>query len=308
MSKNNVLTATVVVSCYSQEGYIRECLDSILSQETDFSFDILVSDDGSVDGTQTIINEYADKHPEKFKLILRAKNVGVSKNYIEAHNSAGGDVIFHIDGDDVMLPGKMQKQFDQFRQNSGVNLVFHRALYFSDDGSYEIETGSPYCQMGGVLYFGMSELALWGGITVHSAYAYRRDARNTRNMSTDFTEWFFAMDSLLPTGKAVYVDEILVKYRCNFNGGAYLSSKAGRIKVYGIYFQDIFHYYRSIPGIRKQLYANCLFTSLAMCRAKCGTFAEVIFFLVKNFYQFRPRLLFHVFRMRKSVAPKQRIR
>ncbi|AYC33292.1 glycosyltransferase [Pseudomonas cavernae] len=301
-------TATVVVSCYNQEQYIRDCLESILSQKTDFSFDILVSDDCSVDRTQSIIKEYADKQPEKFKLILREKNVGVSINYTRAHNSATGDVVFHIDGDDVMLPGKLQKQFDLFRGNSDVNLVFHRARYFSDDGSYEIETGSPSLQEGGLMHFGMSDLALWGPITVHSAYAYRRNSRRTRTISSDFTEWFFALDSLSQNGRAIYIDEVLVKYRCNPSGSTYLSTKIGRVKVYSIYFRDVFHYYRSCPGVRKQLYANCLFTSLAMLRAKCGFSTEAIFFLIRNIYNFRPWLLFDVFKMRKSVAPEQRIR
>ena len=302
------MQATVVVSCYKQEDYIAECLNSILNQEVNFDFEILVSDDCSPDATPEILKRFAELYPERIKLILRSQNFGAARNYIDVHNQAEGEIVFHFDGDDVMLPGKLQKQFDLFRENPEVNLVFHRARYFSDDGSYEIETGSPYLQEGGLMYFVMSDLALWGSITVHSAYAYRRNSRKTRNLDREFMEWFFAMDSLSPNGQAVYIDEILVKYRCNPNGGAYLSSKAGRIKAYDIYFRDIFHYYRDLPNVRKQLYANCLFTSLAMYRAKCGFSAGAILFLVKNVYNFRPWLLFGVFKMRKSVAPEKRIR
>ena len=54
-----------------------------------------------------------------------------------------GDIIFEFDGDDIMLPGKLRKQYDLFKQYPSIDLVFHRAEYFSDDKTYISETGEP---------------------------------------------------------------------------------------------------------------------------------------------------------------------
>ncbi|WP_394242021.1 glycosyltransferase [Halopseudomonas laoshanensis] len=300
------MQATVVVSCYKQEKYVKDCLDSILEQKTDFEFDILVSDDCSPDNTPKVLKAYQQNYPDRIRLILRAENVGPAKNYIDAHNQALGDIVFHIDGDDVMLPGKLQEQYNQFRDDPTVNLVFHRANYFSDDLQCNMITGIPYLLRDGILRFDLKDLALWGSITVHSAYAYRRSSRKTRTLQREFMEWFFAMDSLMPDGRAIYLDKVLVKYRLNAGSDAYLSSRSGRIKSYTIYFSDILHYHQISPDLRTRLYANCLFTVLAMYRAKCGLSKTAFLYLLKNLIYFRPNLLVATYKMRNSVRPRKR--
>lgn len=302
-----MLTATVVVSCYKQEGYIEECLESILQQKVNFPCEIIVSDDCSPDNTQSVIRRFAEENPGRLKLILREKNLGPALNYLGVHSVAKGDVVFHIDGDDVMLPGKLQKQYDVFQVHPEVNLVLHRAQYFSDDGSYVTETGSPFGMTGGRC-FSSKDLALWGSVAVHSSYAYRRKSRLTQELDREFMEWFFAMDSIIQEGNGYYIDEVLVKYRCNQNGSAYLSNRSGRVKAYNIYFQDIEHYFKWAPGIESELYANYLFTMIAMLKAKCGFSVRALTFLAKNFLRLKPKMLFSVYRMRKSTAPLIRMR
>ncbi len=301
------MRGTVVVSCYNQKNYIEECLQSIIGQQTDFDFDILISDDCSTDGTQELISSFQLKYPQKIKVIQQEKNVGALMNYIRAHKQATGDIVYHFDGDDVMLPGKLQKQFDLFRNNEKVNLVFHRARYFSDDGSYCADTGAPCLIKGDLLYFDAKDLALWGSITVHSAYAYRRSSRTFARTSTDFMEWFFAMDSLLPEGQGVYINEVLVKYRCNLKGNTYLSTLRGRKLAYQIYLKDVFYYFSKYTHLRKNLYSNALITSAAMLRSRCYWGYLPLFFL-KNLKHFSLAKLKLTMQMRLSVAPSKRIR
>lgn len=301
------MKATVVVSCFNQEQYIKECLDSILAQEVDFDFDILISDDCSTDSTATIIQNYQAQAPHKINVIARPQNIGVAANYMDAHQNASGDVIFHIDGDDVMLPGKLQKQFELFRNNEQVNLVFHRAQYFSDDGSYCSDTGSPKSAQSGLLYFNSEDLACWGSITVHSAYAYRKSSRKFTRTHMEFMEWFFAMDSLLPDGVGVYIDELLVKYRCNLAGKTYLSTKKGRQRAYKIYLNDLFYYFSKYPALRKKLYSNALITTGGMLQSRC-MYNLAVLFLVKNIFCFNWSMFKEAWQMRRAVAPAQKVR
>lgn len=302
------MRATVVVSCYNQESYINECLESIVQQKVDFDFDILIADDCSTDGTSERIQAYKKVYGDKINLIARSQNVGAAKNYIDAHQRATGDIIFHMDGDDVMLPGKLQKQYDCFQNDPTVHLVFHRSQYFSDDGSYCCDTGSPYISnKNNILYFDAKDLARWGTIAAHSSYAYRKSSRQFLRGNIEFMEWFFAMDSLLPEGVGVYLDEVLLKYRCNLSGTAYLSNSKGRLRAYKIYFNDLFYYFKKNPGLKKELYANALVTFAGMLRGR-HIWLGGLFFFVKNSKYFRFKLFKNTVRMRRAVAPLERIR
>lgn len=303
------MKATVVVSCYKQEKYIEECLLSILTQEVNFDYEILVGDDASPDQTPFILKRLAEKFPEKIKLILRSKNLGAAENYIDLHNEAAGDIVFHFDGDDIMLPGKLQKQFDIFSSHDNVNLCFHRSRYFSDDGEYVQETGTPaFIKDRGGSLFSLRDLSLWGTIAVHGTYAYRKSSRRTKSIDREFMEWFFAMDSLVNGGDGFYIDEVLMKYRCNPSGEAYLSSSKGKLKAYDLYFQDVSYYNKSLKKQGRELYANYLFGVIVKLKNKFLPSLKDVEFLICNSNKFNISLLLEVFRIRKSVSPLRKNR
>ena len=302
-----MLSGSVVVSCYNQEKYVEECLDSILSQEIDFDCEIIVSDDCSTDRTQEVLRAYSEKHPGRIKLLLREKNVGAALNYHGVHKMASGDIIYHFDGDDVMLPGKLQRQHDVFKSDARVNVVFHKAVYFSDDGSYFSETQYPAPGAEEVSFISLEEMARWGAIAVHSSYAYRRVSRKTV-IDREFMEWFFVIDSLLPDGKAAYVNAPLVRYRCNPSAGSYLSTTAGKIKSYTIYLNDLYGYFYALPKLRTDLYSNFLVTFLAMAKSTHKCSATSLLFLIRNLYCFRPRSFLDTVNVRKRVGPEKKVR
>jgi glycosyltransferase involved in cell wall biosynthesis len=66
----------VSISCitYNHAPFIRECLEGFLMQKTNFSFEILIHDDASTDGTKDIIEEYAAKYPELIFPIYQSEN------------------------------------------------------------------------------------------------------------------------------------------------------------------------------------------------------------------------------------------
>lgn len=302
-----MLSGSVVVSCYNQEDYIVECLDSILDQQINFDCEIIISDDCSSDRTQELIRTYSAKYPGRLKLLLRDKNVGAALNYHGVHKMASGDIVFHFDGDDVMLPGKLQQQYEIFISNPDVNVVFHKAVYFSDDGSYASETQYPGGPTGEVSFISLQEMARWGAIAVHSSYAYRRNSRKAV-IEREFMEWFFVIDSLLPGNKAAYINTALVKYRCNPTGGSYLSTTKGKIKSYTIFFEDLYGYFYSLPALRTDLYSNFLVTFLAMAKSTHKCTAKSLMFLMRNIYYFRLKKVINAVDVRKRVGPENKVR
>lgn len=110
-SRDNVVVS-VVVCTYNQEKWIRQTLESILAQQTEYSYEIIVGEDHGTDGTRAICQEYADKY-EKITLMPSEKNLGVVANWINCINHSKGKYFMTCAGDDYWSnPKKMQIQVD----------------------------------------------------------------------------------------------------------------------------------------------------------------------------------------------------
>jgi glycosyltransferase involved in cell wall biosynthesis len=122
---NSEIKVSVCVITYNQDKYIAECLQSLVDQETDFSFEIIVGEDFSTDRTRKIIEEYAVNFPNLIVKNFHGTNVGAVKNLVSTYRMARGKYICHIDGDDYALPGKLQKQCEILEENDGCVICTH---------------------------------------------------------------------------------------------------------------------------------------------------------------------------------------
>lgn len=129
------LTLSVCIVTYNQVKFIEQCLKSIIEQDCDFNFEIIIGDDFSSDGTSEIITNYASKYPNIIKAYIHIKNIGAVNNYMFVHAKAIGRYVAHIDGDDYALPGKLKSQVVFLDNNSKCSMVFHRCLSLHIDGS-----------------------------------------------------------------------------------------------------------------------------------------------------------------------------
>lgn len=103
---------SVCLIVYNHEPYLRQCLEGIMMQETDFDFEVVVGEDFSTDNSRAILTEYSEKYPGKFKLLFREKNLGrPTLNVYQTSNECSGDYIAYIEGDDYWTDThKLQKQ------------------------------------------------------------------------------------------------------------------------------------------------------------------------------------------------------
>lgn len=98
--------ATAVMPVYNREEYLKDTIDSVLTQTfTDFEF--IIVDDGSTDRSVEIIKSYKDP---RIKFLQNDKNRGTSYSRNRAIDIAKGDYIFTIDSDDINLPQRFAKQ------------------------------------------------------------------------------------------------------------------------------------------------------------------------------------------------------
>jgi glycosyltransferase involved in cell wall biosynthesis len=99
------------------EGYIAECLNSVLNQ-THLEIEIICVDDGSTDGTFKILNEYAVKVPSKIK-IIQQENKGAPSARNKGLSVAKGEWVQFLDADDLLLPDKIEHQINLIPAHSG---------------------------------------------------------------------------------------------------------------------------------------------------------------------------------------------
>lgn len=97
---NNEPMVSVIVLTYNHEAYIRQTLDGILMQKTEFTYEILIGDDVSSDCTRDILAEYAAAYPDRIRLFLREKNLGATRNAYELLMAARGNYLAFCEGDD----------------------------------------------------------------------------------------------------------------------------------------------------------------------------------------------------------------
>lgn len=134
---------SVTVATYQHAPYIKECLEGILMQKTDFPFEIIIGEDESTDGTREICIEYANKYPDKIRLFLRDRKQSQyydeTGKFIGRFNghwnrmSARGKYIAWCEGDDYWInPFKLQKQIDFLESNPNYSFCFHNSLVIYD--------------------------------------------------------------------------------------------------------------------------------------------------------------------------------
>ena len=134
LEKNINLKLSVCIVTYNHEKYIAQCIQSIVEQVTDFSFEVIVCDDKSTDSTPKILKYFSEKYVGKVRVILNEANVGVVENFRIAHASATAPLIAHVDGDDYWLPGKLDQQISLFEKYTDCSAIFTNSLVISDAG------------------------------------------------------------------------------------------------------------------------------------------------------------------------------
>lgn len=206
---------SVCIVTYNQVSYIRKCVESILQQDADYDFEVIVGDDCSTDGTREVLNELKCRYSERLSLILHEKNVGPINNYFSVHNSAKGEYIAHLDGDDYALPGKLQVLSNYLDENTDCKIVWHRMVIINEFGETAIGMPvKPLKQTTGIDKFYLSDMAKLYGLTgCHSGSMYRRTAKKLDGYPKPTIDYFITMTFLSDGGFAAYIDEPYGVYR-----------------------------------------------------------------------------------------------
>lgn len=199
---------SVCIITYNQEKYIRKCLESVLTQDTDFSYEIIIGDDCSKDGTTEIVRDFEKQYPDIVKPIFHKKNVGGMNNYLAVHRAAKGDYVCHVDGDDWLRPNKLNIQKKFLDNNKQYALSAHRVGVWKNETQIDITKAH-------VREIDLPRLLRGHPMFVHSSIMYRRD-RFSRFFESDRVFIDFYLYILATTrGGIGFINEVLGDYRAN---------------------------------------------------------------------------------------------
>jgi glycosyltransferase involved in cell wall biosynthesis len=131
MTKSTIPLVSICVLAYNHEKYIRQAIESILSQKTDFSIEIIIGEDCSTDDTPAIVLEMERERPQIVRALLSPKNLGTNRNLMRTMEQCTGKYIALLGGDDFWSsPFKLKKQVEFLEDHPECTICFHPVEVF----------------------------------------------------------------------------------------------------------------------------------------------------------------------------------
>jgi len=219
------MKVTVSLITYNHAQFIAQAIESVLMQQTNFDFELLIGEDDSLDGTRQIVTGYKAKYPDRIRLLLNdRKNVVYVNgkptglwNFANNFRNSRGEYIALLDGDDYWTsPLKLQKQVDFLDGNPDCAMCFHnvRILDEAEPTRLELYYTRPMRDKYEIV-------DLLRGNFMHTCSVVFRS-----RLFDDFPSWFFKCplgDWPLHVlnaqhGRIGYLDDVMAVYRKHGKG------------------------------------------------------------------------------------------
>ena len=225
---NKVPKVSACIIAYNHENYIADCLEGALAQTVDFSYEIVISEDCSTDNTRQIVKSYRDKYPDKIKLYLNEKNLGLTGNWVASLQRSTGEYVAICEGDDYWIdPNKLKKQVEFLENNPGFSLSMHNANVMQENKiirQYRPANNPGIMDLRYLLEHGS------GGPTC-SLVIRNQAIKNppgwfSRMKACDWTIQVIAAQH----GKMIYLPEVMGVYRKHKKGANYSAKKTAQMQ------------------------------------------------------------------------------
>ena len=217
---NESIKISVLITTYNLEAYIGQTLESVVTQEYEGGYEILVGDDGSSDDTVKIINEYSVKYPGLIRVFIREREEGVRYSKIERASlnrlmllkEAKGEYISFLDGDDFYTDKTRLKRLADILddpENADCSMAAHNLnLYYEDGHTY------PLCRAKKERKISVDEY--WKLMFLQSGALMFRNSDisdiNEGKLKYDYDDNLITFRQFLK-GKMYYLPECMASYR-----------------------------------------------------------------------------------------------
>lgn len=231
---SNPLVSVHIIT-YNQIAFIRETLESALNQDYD-NLEVVVSDDGSTDGTAEVIVEYAKKYGSRLVPIIDQGNLGITGNSNRGLAHCSGKYIAFQGGDDVLYPGKISRQVKWMEEGHNRVLCGHDVNVFESSSGNSL--GIKRHRMPKRSGVGASAVIEYGPASFFAGTSLmvRKDAipdYGFDNRLPIAADWKFMIDCIGTVGEYGAIDGVYAGYRKH--GNSITDTSMARIFLETIY-------------------------------------------------------------------------
>jgi glycosyltransferase involved in cell wall biosynthesis len=206
------MKVSVVIPTFNDEGTIAETLDSVFAQRFDGSFEVIVVNDGSTDGTRAVLAKFGDRIR-----VIEQPNRGVTLARNAGIREAAGEYIALLDGDDTWTEEMLQKTVPVLDRNPECAAVFADGMLVDSAGRivspHYVESGFDHSPT-------LDEMLAHAWPILVGAIVIRREALiATGGLPEEYKaghyggEDVFAFILIRERGEIAYVPETLMRYR-----------------------------------------------------------------------------------------------
>lgn len=245
------ILVSVYMLCYNHALYIEQAIESILSQKTNFKFELVIHDDASTDASAEIIKKYEHLYPEIVKPIYQtinqySKGIDIVKEYIEP--LLRGEYVAICEGDDYWCDdNKLQKQIDYLETHESMSATTHNCYMIDENGIPSTIKRNTYPLKKDYIYslFDYAVGSAYPGQT--ASLVYRKSAMNFKTAEQEV-----ACDNLktngdtkvnmrlLLAGNIFHMSDIMSVHRVvTGNSSSWTASSYGKNRSYELFLLSI---------------------------------------------------------------------
>lgn len=231
--QNGDIMVSIFMLAYNQEEYISQAIESILMQQTNFRYRLVIGEDSSTDSTKVICKTFKDKYPKKIRLISNEENIGLIANYVQTYAQCEGKYVAICDGDDYWIdPLKLQKQVDFLEANPNYKIVYTHNKNLFPSGE---ESESPKNQQ--AISTSFKDL-VFNNYIPSVTVLFKRESLSKKMgewvLKYPYGDWPTYLYILRNGGKIRFLDDVTSVYRKDFGTSTALRktrSKIGEINL-----------------------------------------------------------------------------
>ena len=241
----------ILLATYNGEKFLQEQLDSIVSQEYKL-WELLIHDDGSVDNTISILNEYQRNYPKKVSILIDHKTFSsASKNFFHLikHRSKNANLYCLCDQDDIWHKYKLKKIIEVYKSKkvkqptliySDLSLINANGKLLEKSHDKLINYQKSSITKNSTLYYNPVPGCT---MSINSALADKISYRKDMVMH----DWWILLSAMYKNAALIYIKSPLVKYRQHSNN--VLGYK--KINILVLVIRLIFKIPRYIKNVKK---------------------------------------------------------
>ncbi len=129
------MKVSVALITYNHADYVAQAVQSVLDQQTDFDYEIVIGEDCSTDATPEILSRLRKLHANRIQVEFNQRNLGMVENFSRTLQRCQGEYLALLEGDDFWTsPMKLQRQADFLDGHPDCAVCFHKAEIVDETG------------------------------------------------------------------------------------------------------------------------------------------------------------------------------